>query len=174
MAILERFEAKKPLRSKIYNILTLGYKDRERIREAGKLVRQTIAKGFREIEGKIGYCVEILTKNLKTQHLSELQKISKQCNRIAEEVEHAEYGYQPHLKLVKMEKEQLREFYKFDMKLLDDIAELDGQAAQLVSIIEGGGEAEIMPKTNEISKKLNDLESRLKKREDIVLKIIED
>lgn len=174
MPVLERFEAKKPLRSKIYNILSLGYKDRERIREAGKLVRQTIAKGFREIEGKIGYCVEILAKNLRTDQLSELQKISKQCNRIAEEVEHAEYGYEPHLKLVKVEKEQLRDFYNFDMKLLDDITDLDKEAAMLLSIIEGGGQAEIMPKANGIRKKLNDLETRIKKRKDIVLKIVKD
>jgi transcriptional/translational regulatory protein YebC/TACO1 len=172
MTILERFEAKKQLRSKIYNILTLGYKDRERIREADKLVRQTISKCFRDVKDKIDYCIEIITKNLKVENLSELQKLAKQCDRISEEIEHTESGYAPHFTLTPVKKEQLKDFYNFDMKLLDDLTTLDSDVMQIISSVESGGDFEAIPKINNLNKKLNDIEAKLRKREDIVLKII--
>jgi galactose-1-phosphate uridylyltransferase len=174
MAILERFEAKKQLRSKIYNILTLGYKDRERIREADKLVRQTISKGFRDVKDKLGYCIQILTKNLKAENLSEFQKLSKQCDRISEEIEHTESGYASHFTLTPIKKEQLKDFYNFDMKLLDDLTTLDLDVMQIVSSVESGGDFEAVSKINNLNKKLNDIETKLKKREDTVLKILGD
>lgn len=172
MGVLERFEAKKPLRSKIYNLLTMGYKDRERIREADKLVRQTISRGFKGMQGKIGYCTSLMTKSLKIENLDDFQRLSKQCDRISEKIEHAEHGYAPHFSLADVKKEQLKEFYNFDMKLLDDLTALDTDITQLVSMVDSGSEFEAGQKSNELKKKLDEIESKLKKRTDIVLKIV--
>lgn len=171
MAVLERFEAKKPLRSKIYNILTLGYKDRERIREADKLVRDSIAKGCKSIGEKAGYCIDSLAKALKVDSLGEFQKIAKQCGRLSKQIEHATVGYAPRFGLVQVKKEQLRDFYNFDMGLLDDLQSLDADLAKIVSIVEGSGVAPVAA-MNAVKRKLDGIEDKMQKREDIVLKIL--
>ena len=172
MAVLERFEAKKQLRSKIFNLLTLGYKDRERIREADKLVRAAISKGFTGMQAKIGFCIDLLSKSLNTEHLADLQKISKQLDRLGAEIEHAEHGYAAHFGIVQVKKEQLKDFYGFDMRLLDDLAALDADAAKIMALLESSADSAIAQSLSNLRKKLDDIEAKLKKRNDIVLQIV--
>jgi hypothetical protein len=96
-----------------------GYIERQNRRDSDKLIRDTIYRRFRELEGRISDLqVEFITKG-EIQYTDDLEKAALRLRTFADRVRTAPRGYSSLFEAVKINEEELAKLYEYDVVLLD-------------------------------------------------------
>ncbi len=127
----------------------IGYRERERRRDADKLLRNHLVKLLDTTRAK----AERIMRQLGTSDLQLVGKIGtlqRRLTALRDRVDHASYGYTGFFDAVKIGTEQLERMYDYDMSLISHIADMDDTVSQI-------GEAE----TDDCADLLNQLSERM-------------
>lgn len=127
----------------------IGYRERERRRDADKLLRNHLVRLLDTTRAK----AERIMRQLGTSDLQLVGKIGtlqRRLTALRDRVDHASYGYTGFFDAVKIGTEQLERMYDYDMSLISHIADMDDTVSQI-------GEAE----TDNCTDLLNQLGERM-------------
>jgi hypothetical protein len=103
-----------------------GYVERQNRRDSDKLIRDTIYRRFRELEGRISDLqVEFINQG-EISHTDDLEKAALRLRTFADRVRTAPRGYSSLFEAVKINEPELAKLYEFDALLLDKADEIGG------------------------------------------------
>ena len=118
-----------------------GYVDRETRREADAILRETIANRYSEQLGRIGSLQVQLIGSGGIEHVDDLQDAANRLQRFIDMVRTAARGYAGLFDAVKINEPELEKIYRFDLALLENVA----QVAAAVDNVEASIGAEGLP-----------------------------
>ncbi len=103
-----------------------GYVERQNRRDSDKLIRDTIYRRFRELEGRISDLqVEFINQG-EISHTDDLEKAALRLRTFADRVRTAPRGYSSLFEAVKINEQELAKIYEYDALLLDKADEING------------------------------------------------
>ncbi len=136
-----------------------GYKDRERRRDADKLVRDFLAKELNQSKEKIA---QIASEKVEKQQLSGIDRIdrlTKKMEKIADKIRFADYGYSGFFDQIKIDAEKLNDICKFDYSLMEKVEELK----KMIEVVKKEATEEKISLLSEKIEKLDDIFSEREK-----------
>jgi hypothetical protein len=102
-----------------------GYVERQNRRDSDKLIRDTIYRRFRELEGRVSDLqVEFIDQG-EISHTDDLEKAALRLRTFADRVRTAPRGYSSLFEAVKINEAELTKLYEFDAALLDKAEEIN-------------------------------------------------
>jgi hypothetical protein len=101
-----------------------GYVERQNRRDSDKLIRDTIYRRFRELEGRISDLqVEFINQG-EIKHTDDLEKAALRLRTFADRVRTAPRGYSSLFEAIKINEAELAKLYEYDATLLDKAEEV--------------------------------------------------
>ncbi|OGO11885.1 MAG: hypothetical protein A2Y53_08195 [Chloroflexi bacterium RBG_16_47_49] len=101
-----------------------GYIERQNRRDSDKLIRDTIYRRFRELEGRVSDLqVEFINQG-EIKYVDDLEKAALRLRTFADRVRTAPRGYSSLFEAVKVNEEELAKLYEYDATLLDKSEEI--------------------------------------------------
>ncbi len=101
-----------------------GYIERQNRRDSDKLLRDTIYRRFRELEGRISDLqVEFINQG-EIKYTDDLERAALRLRTFADRVRTAPRGYSSLFEAVKINEEELAQLYEFDATLMDKSEEV--------------------------------------------------
>jgi hypothetical protein len=101
-----------------------GYIERQNRRDSDKLLRDTIYRRFRELEGRISDLqVEFINQG-EIKYTDDLERAALRLRTFADRVRTAPRGYSSLFEAVKINEEELAQLYEFDAALMDKSEEV--------------------------------------------------
>lgn len=104
-----------------------GYTERQNRRDSDKLIRDTIYRRFRELEGRITDLQVEFVNQHEIKYTDDLEKAALRLRTFADRVRTAPRGYSSLFEAVKINEKELEKLYEYDATLLDKSEEI-GQA----------------------------------------------
>ncbi len=104
-----------------------GYVERQNRRDSDKLLRDTIYRRFRELEGRITDLQVEFVNQHEIKYTDDLEKAALRLRTFADRVRTAPRGYSSLFEAVKINEKELEKLYEYDATLLDKSEEI-GQA----------------------------------------------
>ncbi len=102
-----------------------GYVESHNRRESDKVIRDTIYRRFREMEGRVSDLqVEFINQG-KIEYTDDLEKAALRLRTFADRVRTAPRGYSSLFEAVKIHEPELAKMYAYDAALLDKTDEVD-------------------------------------------------
>ena len=102
-----------------------GYVERQNRRDSDKLIRDTIHRRFRELEGRVsGLQTDFITSG-DIQYVDDLERAALRLRTFADRVRTAPRGYSSLFEAVKINEKELEKLYEYDVTLLDKGEEID-------------------------------------------------
>ena len=96
-----------------------GYVERQNRRDSDKLIRDTIYRRFRELEGRVSDLqVEFINQG-EIKYTDDLEKAALRLRTFADRVRTAPRGYSSLFEAVKINEAELAQLYEYDAMLLD-------------------------------------------------------
>lgn len=96
-----------------------GYVERQNRRDSDKVIRDTIYRRFRELEGRVSDLqVEFINQG-KLEYTDDLEKAALRLRTFADRVRTAPRGYAGLFDAIKINEAELAKLYEFDAALLD-------------------------------------------------------
>ena len=96
-----------------------GYVERQNRRDSDKLIRDTIYRRFRELEGRVSDLqVEFINQG-EIKYTNDLEKSALRLRTFADRVRTAPRGYSSLFEAVKINEAELAKLYEYDATLLD-------------------------------------------------------
>jgi hypothetical protein len=96
-----------------------GYVERQNRRDSDKLIRDTIYRRFRELEGRVSDMqVELINKG-EISYTDDLEKAALRLRTFADRVRTAPRGYSSLFEAIKINEPELTKMYEYDALLLD-------------------------------------------------------
>jgi hypothetical protein len=96
-----------------------GYVERQNRRDSDKLIRDTIYRRFRELEGRVSDLqVEFINQG-EIKYTNDLEKAALRLRTFADRVRTAPRGYSSLFEAVKINEAELAKLYEYDATLLD-------------------------------------------------------
>jgi hypothetical protein len=102
-----------------------GYMERQARRDSDKLLRETIFRRFRELEGRISALQREFIEHGEIQHVGKLESSAIQLRTFADRIRTAPRGYSSLFSAVKINEAELAKLYTFDAALLDRVEEVE-------------------------------------------------
>lgn len=103
-----------------------GYVERQNRRDSDKLIRDTIYRRFRELEGRISDLqVEFINQG-EINNTDDLEKAALRLRTFADRVRTAPRGYSSLFEAVKINEPELAKLYEYDALLLDKADDIGG------------------------------------------------
>jgi hypothetical protein len=96
-----------------------GYVERQNRRDSDKLIRDTIYRRFRELEGRVSDLQVELINQGDISYTDDLEKAALRLRTFADRVRTAPRGYSSLFEAVKINEPELAKFYEYDAALLD-------------------------------------------------------
>ena len=101
-----------------------GYVERQNRRDSDKLIRDTIYRRFRELEGRISDLqVEFINQG-EIKYTDDLEKAALRLRTFADRVRTAPRGYSSLFEAIKINEAELAKLYEYDATLLDKTEEV--------------------------------------------------
>jgi hypothetical protein len=101
-----------------------GYVERQNRRDSDKLIRDTIYRRFRELEGRISDLqVEFINQG-EIKYTDDLEKAALRLRTFADRVRTAPRGYSSLFEAIKINEPELAKLYEYDATLLDKAEEV--------------------------------------------------
>jgi hypothetical protein len=101
-----------------------GYVERQNRRDSDKLIRDTVYRRFRELEGRVSNLqVDFINKG-EIQYTDDLEKAALRLRTFADRVRTAPRGYSSLFEAVKINEPELLKLYEYDASLLDKTDEV--------------------------------------------------
>jgi hypothetical protein len=129
---------------KIQNFLAnyIGYFDKERRRDADKMLRTTVASRFEEQWDRISSHQEELVSGGSLDFVDDLEKPAVKLRGLVDRIQGASYGYAGFFDAVRVQSEELNKIYQFDYDLLQQVELVKSAVDQLGAAIEEGAPKE--------------------------------
>lgn len=96
-----------------------GYIERQNRRAADKMLRELIADHYRAVWKRVGELQQDLVGQGEIQYLDDMEKAATKIQTFIDKVENAAYGYSSFFEAEKINEEELKQLYDFDVSLLD-------------------------------------------------------
>lgn len=146
-----------------------GYKEKEMRREADKLLRMHISARFQEQRTKLSNLQNQLASEGKLEDLGLLERVMLQLQLLIDRLKVAEYGYSGLFDAVRVKEEQLDALYTYDSALTSSVEQLAEKMDKL-AIAAMSGE-ELRPLANDTLLLLQELNTTLDRRKDVILRV---
>ncbi len=101
-----------------------GYVERQNRRDSDKLIRDTIFRRFRELEGRVSEIQVDFINQGKLEYTDDLEKAALRLRTFADRVHTAPRGYAGLFDAIKINEAELTKLYEFDAALLDKTDEV--------------------------------------------------
>lgn len=101
-----------------------GYVERQNRRDSDKLIRDTIYRRFRELEGRVSDLQVEFVNQGQISYVDDLEKAALRLRTFADRVRTAPRGYSSLFEAVKINEEELAKLYEYDVMLLDKSEEI--------------------------------------------------
>ena len=145
-----------------------GYKEKEVRREADKLLRVKVARGFEQQRRRLNKVAVDLASAGRLQLLMTLDRAMMKLQLLADRLKTASYGYAGLFDAVKVREPELDALYDFDAALLDSVQTVK----DLVGVVETAqGDDEVTKAGNELLAAIEEIDETFGKRQDVVLEI---
>ena len=95
-----------------------GYIERQARRDSDKLLRDTVFKRFRELEGRVSELQREFISQGELQYIDDLEAAAVRLRTFADRVRTAPRGYSSLFEAVKINEAELQKLYEFDAALL--------------------------------------------------------
>ena len=108
-----------------------GYHAKENRRDVDKLYRDALADRLRKVKDAIANVTRDLTDGGRLMEIAPLERVSKKVDTVENRVRYASYGYSGFFDAVQIKEQQLDQLYQFDLRLVEKVEAIEGQAAAL-------------------------------------------
>src|SRR5918911_1177918 len=98
-----------------------GYVDRERRRDADRLLRTQLARRYTEQRDRLNRVQQSLMRGHHMEHIAEVDRMVGVLQRFIDRLSTAPYGYSGIFDPIKVEATDLDQLYAFDMALADGV-----------------------------------------------------
>jgi hypothetical protein len=139
-----------------------GYVDRERRRDADKLLRMQLARQYSAQRDRLNRVQQTMLHQNRMGEIAEVDRLGGILQRFIDRLSTATYGYRGLFDAVKVEAQDLDQLYAFDMALASGI----DQVSSTIDTIEGTDSKEASTSTSRLATILDDLNQRLNQRND--------
>ena len=102
-----------------------GYQDRQKRREADRLLRETLATKMQEQRKRLDAAQKKLISHGRLDLVDDVESAVTQLKTFADRVRFASYGYAGLFDAVKVKENELKQLYDFDAALLEYVERLD-------------------------------------------------
>ncbi len=149
-----------------------GYTDRERRRDADKILRTTLAHQFSAQRDRLTRVQQSLLRGHHLEEIAEIDRLAGALQRFTDRLSMATYGYSGLFDPIKVEAADLDQLYAFDMALasgVDQVSSAVGAVdAAATSPTGPAGMPELPAAISRLSSLLDDLNQRLNERADLL------
>jgi hypothetical protein len=145
-----------------------GYVDRERRRDADRLLRTELARKYQAELTRLKRVQQGLLSSGDLNAISEIDGISGRLQRFIDRLQNATYGYTGLFAAIKVEGEELDQIYAFDMALASGVDNLSGAIGAIESATEGDAKGGASSAIGQLSTVVNDLNDRFDQRADLL------
>jgi len=139
-----------------------GYVDRERRRDADKLLRMQLARQFSAQRDRLNRVQQTLLRQNRMGEIAEVDRLGGVLQRFIDRLSTATYGYTGLFDPIKVEAQDLDQLYAFDMALASGV----DQVSSTIDTIEGTDSKEASTSVTRLATILDDLNDRLNQRND--------
>lgn len=128
----------KDLVGKIQNFIAgfFGYYDRERRRDADKILRETVVDRYEEVWSRISEIQRQLVSEGKLEFVDDLEAASIKLRGFIDRVKGAAHGYTGFFDAVRVKQEELDWLYEFDLALLEGVNTIASAIDQVSASLE--------------------------------------
>jgi len=144
-----------------------GYKDKELRREADKLLRLHLARGFEEQLSRLNGIQLELTNRGRLASLVTLERCVMKLQMLIDRIKSASYGYAGLFDAVKVKEDSLDALYNFDSQLEEGIQRVSGLLDDLAAAARAEDET-AMP-SGDLVTLLDELNETFSRRQDVLL-----
>ena len=141
-----------------------GYMDRERRRDADKLLRTHLAKQYSAQRDRLNRTQQALLKSRNMNAIGEVDRLSGVLQRLIDRINTATYGYTGMFDPVKIEAEDLDQLYAFDLALASGV----DQVSSAISALDDAEGEELDTALEKLSELLDDLNERMNQRSELL------
>lgn len=123
---MEKATEGKDLIGKIQNKLAgfFGYYDRERRRDADKMLRETVAERYEEQWSRISELQRQMVSEGKLELVDDIESAAVKLRGFIDRVKGASYGYAGFFDAVRINQDELDKIYEFDLALMQGVDEV--------------------------------------------------
>ena len=145
-----------------------GYKDKEVRRQADKLIRMKVARGFEEQRGRLNSIAVQLADAGRLRVLLTVDRSLMRLQFLIDRLKTASYGYAGLFDAIKVKEAELDALYEYDAALLDNVEKVK-------MLIDAVGAAEdddeVTKAGNELLAALEEINETFSKRQDVILEL---
>lgn len=145
-----------------------GYVDRERRRDADRLLRTELARRYGAELTRLKRTQQGLLRSGDLNSIGEIDGVSGRLQRFIDRLQNATYGYTGLFDPIKVEAEELDQIYAFDMALASGVDTLSGAIGAMESAADGEARGELRSAIDRLSSVVNDLNDRFDQRADLL------
>jgi hypothetical protein len=145
-----------------------GYKDKEVRRQADKLIRMKVARGFEEQRGRLNSIAMQLADAGRLRVLLTVDRSLMRLQFLIDRLKTASYGYAGLFDAIKVKEAELDALYEYDAALLDDVEKV----RMLVDAVDAAEDDDEVTKAgNELLMALEEINETFSKRQDVILEL---
>ena len=146
-----------------------GYKEKELRRESDKLLRNHLYRRLMNARSDLKEAFQKLSDYRRYEVLTDMDRLLARFDRIAENINHASYGYAGFFNIVKIEEEDLDRMISFDHQLLEYVNNLVEEASKFKADILDLKFSEAKTHIVRVSKALESLDKKFSERTEAIL-----
>ncbi len=145
-----------------------GYKDKEVRRQADKLIRMKVARGFEEQRGRLNSIAMQLADAGRLRVLLTVDRSLMRLQFLIDRLKTASYGYAGLFDAIKVKEAELDALYEYDAALLDDVEKV----RMLIDAVDSAEDDDQVTKAgNELLAALEEINETFSKRQDVILEL---
>ncbi len=150
---MEKITEGKDLIGRIQNFVSgfLGYYDRDRRREADKILREAIAARYETEWSRISDIQASLVSAKQLEHLDEIESSAIKLRTFIDRVRGAPRGYAGFFDAVRIKKDELQQIYAYDLTLLENGERVRAAVDQLANSLGKDGLSDAIHNLSEVA-----------------------
>ena len=147
-----------------------GYMDRERRRDADKLLRVYLAHQYSDARARITRVQQTMVRGKNLEYIAEVDRITGVLQRFIDRLTTATYGYSGLFDPIKVEGQDLDMLYAFDMALTAGVDQVSSAVGALeTAASQSATDANAVPAAlDKLASQVDDLNNRLNQRQDFI------
>jgi hypothetical protein len=145
-----------------------GYKEKEVRREADKLLRLQVARGFEEQRRRLSRVQMQLTNAGRLSALVLLDRAMMRLQLLIDRLKTASYGYAGLFSAIKVKEAELGALYDYDVSLLGSVDKVKGL---IDAVAAAATDADVTKAGNDLLQALDEANEAFGKRQDVLLKV---
>ena len=141
-----------------------GFQDRELRRDVDRLQREHMAGELGRLKAALRDCARGYTDAGKIGVLSGFDRLDRQLDGLSQAIRFSDYGATGLFDPVKIGEPELQRLYEFDLSVVDDLAQIEGEIAALPS----PGAADPGPALERLLQGVRGLDAKWRQREQVI------